>query len=359
MKWIGIKNWYNSLVIKTQKVKKMKKRYLLYTLLVLAFSFHSCEEDNTAFEELTDSKEGALIYTAKARDGIQTLKTFSIEDEKFLKEDTIMFNAAFGGLGLPAKNIDVAFVLDNEAFDSINNIREINAEPKFKPFPENAYEISAMEVTIPKGEEYSNFSTITYDPEKFDINTNYLMALTITDASGYTVNPEVKTLFFSVSEVVIPEPEPDFYTKDNWEVIDFSTEESAGEGSNGFASLILDGDKDTYWHSCWSGCTEEESNYAHHITVDMKEVNEVNGLEFFQRQSGTRGVNLIEIEISDDNETWTSLGEFNLLNITAGQRIEFEELESFQYFNIIIKSGHDDGGAAFNALGEINAYILE
>ena len=327
--------------------------------MLLAFSFHSCEEDNTVFEELTDSKEGVLIYTAKAGDGIQTLKTFSIEDEKFLQKDTIRFNGAFGGLGLPAKNINISFSVDNQSFDSINNIRELNAEPKFKAFPEDAYEISSLELTIPKGEEYSNYAELTYNPERFDINTNYLLALTITDASGYTINPNVKTLFFSVSEVIIPEPEPDFYTKDNWEVIDFSTEESVGEGSNGFASLILDGDKDTYWHSCWSGCTEEESTYPHHITVDMKEINEVNGFEFFQRQSGTRGVNLIEIKISDDNETWSSLGEFNLLNITAGQKIEFEELQSFQYFKIIMKSGHDDGGAAFNALGEVNPYILE
>lgn len=337
----------------------MKKKYLLYTLLLLVFGFYSCEEDDAAFEELTDSKEGAFVYTAKARDGITTLKTFSFEDGKFLGKDTIMFNAGFGALGLPASNIVVTFSMDNEALDSINAIREVNAEPKYQPFPNDAYEISSMEVTIPKGEEYSNFSTLTYDPEKFDMDSTYLMALTITDASGYTINPEVRSIFFSVSEVVIPEPEPEFYNKDDWEVTDFSTEESAGEGSNGFASLIIDGDSDTYWHSCWSGCTDEQSTYPHHITVDMNEVNEVNGLEFFQRQAGNRGVDLIEIEISDDNETWTSLGEFNLLNITAGQKVEFEELESFQYFKITMKSGYDDGGAAFNALGEVNAYILE
>lgn len=337
----------------------MKKRYLLYTLLLLVFGFYSCEEDNTAFEELTDSKEGALVYTAKARGGIRTLETFSIEDEKYLEKDTLMFNAGFGALGLPANNIDVTFSMDNEAFDSINAIREVNAEEKYKLFPEDAYEISSMEVTIPKGEEYSNSSTITYEPEKFDMDSNYLLALTITDASGYTINPKVKTMIFSVSEVVIPEPEPDFYNKDSWEVIDYSTEESAGEGANGFASLIIDGDADTYWHSCWSGCTEEESNYPHFISVNMGSAEDISGLQFAQRQAGTRGVNLIEIEVSDNNEEWRSLGEFNLLNITAPQLVEFEELENFQYFRIIMKSGYDDGGAAFLALGEVSSYILE
>lgn len=337
----------------------MKKRYLLYTTLLVIFGFYSCEEDSIPYEELTDSKEGALVYTAKARGGIHSLETFSIEEEKFLEKDTIMFNAGFGALGLPANNIDVTFSVDNKVLDSINAIREINGEEKYKPFPDDAYDISNMELTIPKGQEYSNSSTMIYYPEKFEMDSNYLLALTITDASGYTINPEVKTAVFSVSEVIIPEPEPDFYDKDGWEVMDVSSEEIAGEGTNGFAANIIDGDVNTYWHSCWSGCSEEQSAYPHSMTVDMMGAKEINGIEFAQRQAGTRGINLIEIEVSDDNADWRSLGEFNLLNITAPQLIEFEELETFQYFRIIIKSGYDDGGAAFTALGEVSPYILD
>lgn len=337
----------------------MKKRHLLYTSVLLIFGFLSCDKDDAPYEQLSDSKEGALIYTAKARGGIRTLKTYSIEEERFLEKDTVMFNAGYGAVGLPANDIKVAFSVDQVAFDSINAIREINGKKLYKPFPSDAYSISDLELTIPKGGEYSNFSTIIYDPEKFEMENDYLIAITITDASGYTINPEVKTAIFSVAEVVIPEPEPDFYEKDGWEVLNVSSEEVAGEGSNGFASNIIDGNLETYWHSCWYGCTEEQSVYPHNITVDMKAVKDVSGIQFAQRQSGTRGVNLIEIEVSDDKEEWRSLGEFNLMNVTAPQDVEFEELSSFQYFRIIIKSGHDDGGAAFNALGEVSPYILD
>ncbi|MBJ7882134.1 discoidin domain-containing protein [Gelidibacter salicanalis] len=337
----------------------MKKRYLLYTSLIVILGLHSCEKDAIPYEELTDNKEGALIFTSKARGGIKTLQTFSLEEESYLEKDTVMFNAGFGALGLPASNIDVTFSIDTRAFDSINDIRELNGEKLYIPFPSDAYSISTLELTIPKGEEYSNFSTMIYDPEKFDIDNNYLIALSIIDASGYKINPEVKTAIFRVSEVIIPEPEPDYYSKDDWEVIDFSSEESKGEGTNGFASRIIDGDINTFWHSCWSGCTEEQSTYPHHITVDMMTGKEINGMEFAQRQSGSRGINLIEIEVSDDNEAWRSLGEFNLINSVAPQLVAFEELESFRFFRIIIKSGHSDGGAAFVALGEVSPYILD
>lgn len=337
----------------------MKKRYSLIILLLAVLGFYACQGDDTPYDELTDSKEGAQIYTAKARGGIQSLETYSLEEEKYLEKDTIMFNAGFGALGLPASDINVSFSLDQQALDSVNAIRELNDESLYLPFPQDAYEISSLELTIPSGKEYSNFSTIIYDPSKFDLNHNYLMALTITDASGYSINPEVKSIFFSVSEVIIPEPGPVFYDKDTWEVIDFSSQEAVGEGSNGLASLIIDGNPDTYWHSCWSDCNPDQSVYPHHITVDMKQVNPVNGLEIFQRQAGTRGVELIEVEVSDNNETWRSLGEFNLLNIVPGQRVEFEQAESFRYFKITIKSGFDDGGAAFTALGEVNLYLLE
>lgn len=337
----------------------MKKRYLLYTSLLIIFGFSSCDKETIAYEELSSSKDGALIYTAKARGGIKTLQTYAIEEERYLDKDTVTFNAGFGALGLPANAINVTFSIDTKVFDSINAVQEINGDKQYKPFPSDAYTVNTMQLEIPKGEEYSNFSTMVYDPAKFDMENDYLIAFTIKDASGYSINPQVKTVIFRVIEVVIPEPEPDFYNKDGWEVIDVSSEEIAGEGTNGFASNIIDGDDNTYWHSCWSGCDDEQSNYPHFMTVDMKSVKEVNGIQFAQRQSGTRGVDLIEIEASDDNETWSSLGEFNLINSIAPQLVELGEVTTFQYFRITIKSGYNDGGAAFTALGEVSPYILE
>ncbi|WP_432221949.1 discoidin domain-containing protein [Flavobacterium sp. TMP13] len=337
----------------------MKKTHILYTTLLLLFGLYACEKDKIPYEELSDSKEGALVFTARARDGIQKLKTFSIEEEKYLEKDTLTFNAGFGALGLPSTTIDVTFSLDNKVLDSINAMREINGEKKYIPFPKDAYEVSNLNLSIPKGKEYSDFSTIIYDPKKFDTNSNYLIAFTITDASGYAINPEVKTIIFVVSEIIIPEPEPNFYDKNNWKVIAFSSEESEGEGSDGFAANIIDGKINTYWHSCWSTCSITQSNYPHTITVDMKTLNKVNGIEFTQRQSGSRGVKLIEIEVSDNNESWRTLGEFNLLNTTAPQLAEYKDVETYRYFRMIIKSGYDDSGAAFVALGEVSPYFLK
>ncbi|UJH90181.1 DUF1735 domain-containing protein [Antarcticibacterium sp. 1MA-6-2] len=336
--------------------KILTLRLLLGTLIILTGL--SCEE-TPVYEELTTSTDGVQLYIAKA-DRVHTLKTFSLEEMEPLEHDTIALNVGYGGLGLPASPIDVNFKINNEVIDSLNLARQINGEKEYVPFPEDAYDFSTTNVSIEKGEAYSNFTHFTYYPEKFEMDKNYLLAVEIESPSGYAINPDRKILLFEVQEVIIPEPEPKYYEKDSWEVIDLSSEEAGGEGpTNGYASAIIDGNIETFWHSCWSSCTAEGSSYPHHITIDMKEELEVSGLGFAQRQSGTRGIELIEIQVSNDNVEWRSLGDFNLQDITALQLIEFEELQSFKYLKIIVKSGYNDGGAAFTALGEVSPYILE
>ncbi|WP_413997894.1 BT_3987 domain-containing protein [Flavobacterium sp. W1B] len=333
----------------------MKKRYLLYTTLLLVFGLYSCEKDTPSYEKLSDSKEGALVYTAKARNGIQTLKTFSFEEDMYLPQDTVSFNAAIGSLGLPASDIDVTYSINNRALDSINVIRELNGQKKYKPFPEDAYTISSLKLTIPKGKEYSNSLELVYNPEKFEKDSNYLIAFSIVDASGYTINPEVKTVIYAVTEAI---GVPSNYTKTNWAVINFSTQESTGEGTNGFASLIIDGKLDTFWHSCWTCATAP--TFPHSITVDMKNAQKVNGIEFAQRQPGAaRAVKLIELEVSDDNVNWRTLGEFTLGSGAAPQSVAFQKLETFRYFKTIIKTGYNDGGAGYTALSEVSPYVLK
>jgi hypothetical protein len=335
----------------------MKKRYLIYTTLALLFGLYSCEKDTVSYEELTDSKTGALVYSAKAINGIQKLKTFSFVDDAFLPEGTVSFNAGIGSLGLPASDIDVTFSINNSVLDSINDVRELNGQKKYKPFPEESYTISNLKLSIPKGQEYSNSATLVYNPEKFAKDSDYLIAFSIVDASGYAINGKVKTVIYAVSEVI---GTPELVLKTGWEVINISSQESGGEGpTSGYAKAIIDGDASTFWHSCWSTCTTVARNYPHSMTVDMKTANKVHGIEFMQRQSGTRGVKGIELQVSDDNVNWRTLGDFTLQNVIAPQLVPFLKMETIRYFKIIIKSGYSDGGAANVALGEVSPYVLK
>lgn len=141
-----------------------------------------------------------------------------------------------------------------------------------------------------------------------------------------------------------------------WSVIDYSTQEDqGGEGETGRASDVLDGNVDTYWHSCWSGGCSAAA--PHHITVDMGQSKTVNGFSFTQRQNLSRTVQDLEIQISDDNTNWVSLGDFVLEKNTSQQTIELSTERTFRFFKFIAKASHDGTNNA--AMAEIGTYILE
>lgn len=150
----------------------------------------------------------------------------------------------------------------------------------------------------------------------------------------------------------LPE-DPNYLDKTNWEVLSYSSQATNGEGENGLASLVIDGNNATYWHSCWSGCNQEYL-YPHDLTIDMNKLSDVDGLSFSQR-NGSRKVKNFEIQISRDNNTWESAGNFILEDSAGRQQIDFPERKSFRYFRFIAKSAHDNN--RFAAMAEIDAYV--
>ena len=170
-------------------------------------------------------------------------------------------------------------------------------------------------------------------------------------ASG--VSPNID--FESLEKPKLPDsPTPvTLLDRTSWTVIDYSSQEDkGGEQDTGRAADVLDNSLDTYWHSCWSGCN---ATSPHHITIDMGAETEVQGIRFAQRQSLSRAVKNIEIQVSTDNASWTSLGNFELQNIKEEQDIEFSSAETFRYLKFIAISSHDDTENA--AMAEIKAFI--
>jgi len=159
---------------------------------------------------------------------------------------------------------------------------------------------------------------------------------------------------FSQLEVpeVPAEVSHDFLDRTNWSIIDYSTQEDqGGEGSTGLAADILDDDVNTYWHSCWSGCT---ATAPHYIIVDMGASKTVDGFRFIQRQSLSRAVKDVELQISEDNATWESLGDFVINKSASAQDIDLNEAKTFRYFKFVAKASHD--GTENAALAEIKPY---
>lgn len=271
----------------------MKKHSIYYIIIFSILSIIGCKEDAPPYEELTDSKEGANIFIAKATKGEQMLTMFPME------ERTVNFGTGFGAVGLPSDDIVVTLVEDNHVFDSLNNIRILNNEEPYEEFPEAGYSIDKLSLVIPKGTISSDLGNLTYDPKSFDTEKDHLLALTITDASGYNISPSAKTVIF-----IAPKLQARPADTEGW-VATASTEQLSGENT-GLASAVLDGDLNTIWHSRYSGGAA--SSFPHWLSFDMQEAIYVTKIEMAPRQNNSRGFTKFILEGSLDGTEWFPLG---------------------------------------------------
>ncbi|WP_257670346.1 family 43 glycosylhydrolase [Parapedobacter tibetensis] len=139
------------------------------------------------------------------------------------------------------------------------------------------------------------------------------------------------------------------YPKDDWSIAGFSSEEI---NNSRLAIRLIDNDLTTYWITRYSS---DPTNYPDHwITVDMGEVRKVDGFIVSQK-NGDRKVKELEIFVGNDNETWESLGVFELNNINRlRQYVDLQQQKQFRYFKLEPVSGHDTQPQP--GLAEVSAY---
>ncbi len=271
-------------------------KYSIVILLQAVFvmlGFHACKQEVPLYKALTDSKEGALIFIAKANSGIQQLTTFPYDQD----EVVIKFNTGFGALGLPANAIHISLAEDQVVFDSLNNIRMIEGLPPYEHFPDDAYDIDNLNLVIPQGGLYSDYSSLTYRPRVFDTEKDYLLALSIKEADGYNLSPTAKSILFVVNRL---EERP--ANTSGW-IAEASSEEP-GQGT-GLASAVLDGNLTTIWHSRYKPAPAEK--YPHWLSFDMLKEIYVTKISIATRQNNLKGMKKFKLEGSRDGDNWFAL----------------------------------------------------
>lgn len=129
--------------------------------------------------------------------------------------------------------------------------------------------------------------------------------------------------------------------KTGWKVIAFSSEEKAGEGSNGRAAQIIDGDDNTYWHSQWQG---NKAQYPHYFVVDMQQEYDINGMQITMSGGTNRFIKSFNVYTSNDNVKWEKV--YN--NDNAPEQVSFQFMfdlaRKARYFKLEITAGRAGDG---------------
>ena len=122
--------------------------------------------------------------------------------------------------------------------------------------------------------------------------------------------------------------------KTEWKAIEYSSEETAGEGSNGRAQQIVDGDDNTYWHPQWYGSTAQ---LPHYIVVDMQEMKNVGGFEIKMGDNANRYIKAYDIYGSTDNANWTLLCSDDNAPSKSSFRMILDKAADIRYFKIVVR----------------------
>ena len=153
--------------------------------------------------------------------------------------------------------------------------------------------------------------------------------------------------------------------KTGWKAIEYSSEETAGEGINGRAQQIVDGDDNTYWHPQWYTGTAQ---LPHYIVVDMQEKKNVGGFETKMGDNPNRYIKAYDIYGSTDNANWTLLCSDDNAPSKSSFRVILGKAADIRYFKIVVRqTTANDGpflriyemnvasGAAATAINHITA----
>lgn len=148
------------------------------------------------------------------------------------------------------------------------------------------------------------------------------------------------------------------YDNTKWELLSFSSEEPTGENKNGvhngLAALIIDGDKDTYWHSQWQSST---ASLPHYFVIDCKDTIDINAFYFTLSDGTSRYQKDILIEGSLDNEKWYDVYENKECPDAANYTLELDSVAQARYLRLTIRGTQT--GVVYTRINEFGAVLYQ
>ena len=205
--------------------------------------------------------------------------------------------------------------VDAEAVERYNQ----ENDTEFMLLPEGAYELYPDEWTLAarsnnKDISYTIFKDAIVNEDGRFVYGDYILPLQISEVSQWGIDPQEGLALINVNFM------PAALLKHGWEVIDWNSSITLGPdyvNELGTPDKIIDMDPPgtaihhTWWSSNWE---PPWIPMPYHITVDMKAPKTILQVQLkfpCQPGEGYRGnVKAGYFEVSDDNETWTKLEDF-------------------------------------------------
>lgn len=122
-----------------------------------------------------------------------------------------------------------------------------------------------------------------------------------------------------------------------WQLIQFSDEETVGEGDNGRAALMLDGNRSTYYHNKWKNGAVA---YPHIFTFEAPEPVTVSSLELYQNRDSTYRAKQLAFYVSENGTQWTAVSTRLIIEDSESPTIELPEPVTAKYFRLRFTAGY-------------------
>lgn len=262
--------------------------------------------------------------------------------------DTLTFS-----LNIPKalnKDVTVKIGVDKDAITALQNDTVLGAS-QYQLMPQEYYTIVNPDILIPAGITDTTFK-VAIKPSVFDISqTGYVLPVSIISASGLSIS-SMKTAYIHIDK----DPNPP-YSRADWKVEAFSSQESEGEGpGNGEVVNLYDNKTNTFWHSQWKG---DMPSPPHWFIINMGNANVLHGIMILDRQGvGSDGrPKDVKIEVSSDNATWSVAGSFTLGDTDKWQKINFNKAtEAVKYFKLTINSMYGASTVKYTNMAELKLF---
>lgn len=260
-------------------------------------------------------------------------------------------NATLAGWGYEyaPEDIPLEFELDYSTWDSLNAARQEAGLPLWERVPDSIFSFPDGNAVIPRGSYYSNDIAFTISARKMPDGHNYLVPVRLKKVgAGFTLNEELSIAYYQLK--LSPPVE---LSRRGWTIKEVSSQETVGEGpNNGLARFILDGNKATFWHTKYLDGLDQ---LPHHLVIDMQQPQSLLGLNITGRQGSEHGnPNIVDIQLSDDGNTWSQPITLELDNTERTQIRYFKSAQTGRYLKLTVRVTM--GNTAFTYLSEVAAF---